>query len=51
MKEVARIKDYTVSEFWFKYYVFWKDDNNFEWDCGWFDNLQDAIDYIMTWVK
>jgi len=51
MKEVAKIKNYSVSEFWFKYYVFWKDENGNEYNDGWFETLQEAVDYIMNWVK
>lgn len=51
MKEIARIKDYSISEFWFKYYVFWKDDNGQEWECGWFETFKEALDYVVSWVK
>lgn len=51
MKEIARIKDYSISEFWFKYYVFWKDDNGQEFNCGWFETFKEALDYVASWVK
>ena len=51
MKEVAKIKEYSLKEFWFSYYVFWKDDDGFEWECCRFENLKDAVDYIMSWLK
>lgn len=51
MKEIGKIKDYIISEFWFKYYVFWVDDNGQEWECGWFNELREALEYIGTFVK
>ncbi len=50
MKEVAKIKNYSISEFWFKYYVFWEHDGE-EYFQDWFNSLNEAIDYVNTWVK
>lgn len=50
MKEVARIKDFSINELWFKYYVFLENDGNSYFQFT-FDTLQEAIDYIMTFIK
>lgn len=50
MKEVAKIKNYSISEFWYKYYVFceYNGEEHFEY---WFDTLAEAIDYVKGWLK
>lgn len=45
MKEVAKIKNYTIYEWWFRYYVYFKieDIEYFDWK---FEDLESAINYV-----
>lgn len=50
MKEVAKIKNFSISEHWFKYYVYETIDG-VEYYKFCFDEFKDALDYVASWVK
>lgn len=50
MKEVAKIKDFSIYEFWFRYRVYYKDQYGEHLEYV-FDSLSEAIDYVKGWVE
>lgn len=49
MKEIAKIKDFSIYEFWFRYRVYYKDKYGERLQYV-FDTLEEAINYIKTFV-
>ena len=51
MKEVAKIKNYTIYEWWFRYYVYHNSEDGTEYYDWRFEELDEALDYVKGWIK